>query len=293
MSLLIDLSLIIPEETAAVGRGREELHLSRTKCGLTCASIQAGSITYRANRTTFLILREQVRNLRWHFPVQAHENSSCPVGTVFIIPDSMELAIDWPEPTEILIGQFNGVGLRDMHLQNPLIREINATKSVVKFVCKECLPISSMIWDEICLQAEQDEPYLRALGLVLMHTIARNALDDRVVADTKIGLSKSACRQIETYLTQNFHKSLSVPDMAAVIGISAGHFSTCFRNSIGQTPHQYLLGLRLDEAERLLRKTSMSIREIASHLNFSSQSHLTTALRKYRRLTPGELRNRL
>ncbi|ERL99619.1 hypothetical protein Q644_09955, partial [Brucella intermedia 229E] len=84
---------------------------------------------------------------------------------------------------------------------------------------------------------------------------------------------------------------VSVRDMADLVGISAGHFSTSFRNSFGQTPHQYLMGgLKLDEAERLLKKTSMSIRDIARHLSFSSQSHLTTALRKYRQLTPGELR---
>ena len=147
-----------------------------------------------------------------------------------------------------------------------------------------------LIWDEICRRGGQDEAYLNALGLVLMRTVARSLLNERASIDNKVGLSKAARHQIEAYLNQNFHKPLSVPDMAALLGISAGHFSTCFRKSFGQTPHQYLMELRLDEAERCLRKTSMPINEIAHHLNFSSQSHLTTALRKHRQTTPGELR---
>jgi len=267
-----------------------EPHMSGTKWGLTCATTQAGPANYHGNGTTFLVLREHVVNLRWYCFQQTGENTNCAAGTVFIIPDSVKLSISWPEPIEILTGQFDGHLLRDVSFDNILNHEINNLGNVIKFLCKDCLPISNMIWDEIRLRGGQDESYLRALGLVLMHTIVRSAPDGQATTDSKTGLNKPACHRIETYLTQNFRKPLSVPDMAAVLGISASHFSTCFRNSFGQTPHQYLMNLRLDEAERLLKKTPMSIREIADHLNFSSQSHLTTALRKHRQLTPGELR---
>jgi len=270
--------------------GAHKPRMSRTKWGLTCATTQIGRINYRATGTTFLVLREQVRNLRWYFSAQDGEISNCPTGTVFIIPASAKLSIVWPESTEVLIGQPDRLFLRDAFFPNICNRDIEHFGNSAKFLCKECLPISNMIWDEIRLRGEQDEPYLRALGLVLMHIIARNAPGNRIPTDSKVGLSKLACHRIETYLTQNFHRPLSVPDMAELLGISAGHFSTSFRNSFGQTPHQYLMGLRLDEAERLLRKTSISIRDIARHLSFSSQSHLTTALRKHRQLTPGELR---
>jgi len=267
-----------------------EPHINGTRWGFTCATTQIGPVNYRASGTTFLVFREQVRNLRWCCSGRDGENSNCPTGTVFIIPAFVKLTIDWPEPTEVLIGHFDGQILLDVFFENIWKHEIKNFGSAAKFLCKECLPISNMIWDEIRMRGEGDEPYLRALGLVLMHTIARSAPGNRISTDSKAGLSKLACHRIETYLSQNFHQPVSVRDMADLVGISAGHFSTSFRNSFGQTPHQYLMGLKLDEAERLLKKTSMSIRDIARHLSFSSQSHLTTALRKYRQLTPGELR---
>ncbi len=263
---------------------------SVTRCGLTCTTTPVGLATYRRNEMTIIILREYARNLRWFSSVPTDDTSSCSAGTVFIIPASTDLSINWSEPVEIIIGQLDGWVLQDFLLENSFFGRVDDNGSVLRSLCKECLPISHMIWDEICQRDGHDKSYLNALSLVLMHTIARGVRNDRILIDSKAGLSKLARQQIEIYLNQNLRKSLSVPDMAAFLGISAGHFSTCFRVSFGQTPHQYLLGLRLDEAERCLKETSMPISEIARHLNFSSQSHLTIALRKHRQLTPGELR---
>lgn len=261
-----------------------------SKSGLTCATTQIGVASYHRDVTSIMVLREQVHNLKWYSSVRQDEKSSYPAGTVFIIPASTDLSIDWPNPIEIISMQPDEQLLQDGPFLASLFGEINGSKNVASFSCKDCMPLSHMIWDEICRRGGQDEAYLNALGLVLMRTVARSLLNERASIDNKVGLSKAARHQIEAYLNQNFHKPLSVPDMASLLGISAGHFSTCFRKSFGQTPHQYLMELRLDEAERCLRKTSMPINEIAHHLNFSSQSHLTTALRKHRQTTPGELR---
>ncbi|KXF78465.1 hypothetical protein ATN84_01320 [Paramesorhizobium deserti] len=80
--------------------------------------------------------------------------------------------------------------------------------------------------------------------------------------------------------------------MAAQVGISPGHFLTSFRESFGQTPHQYLLTLRLNEAEKQLRESDTPLSSIAEMIGFSSQSHMTTALKKNKFATPGEIRRR-
>src|SRR5690606_15471002 len=93
--------------------GAHKPRMSGTKWGLTCATTQIGRINYRATGTTFLVLREQVHNLRWYFSAQDGEISNCATGTVFIIPASAKLSIVWPEPTEVLIGQPDRLFLRD------------------------------------------------------------------------------------------------------------------------------------------------------------------------------------
>ncbi|WP_249126764.1 helix-turn-helix transcriptional regulator [Brucella oryzae] len=290
MSLEIDFRPIISAHQEFEGRADMGAQVSVTRSGLRCSVTQLGLTTYRGNETMFIILRQQVRNLRWYSSAPWDEAPSCSAGTVFIIPASTDLSINWSASVEIIIGHLDGRVLQDVLLESSIFRRVEENRSVLRSSCKECLPISHMIWDEVFQRDGYNKSYLNALSLVLMHTIARSVLSDHVLIENKAGLSKLACQQIEIYLNQNFRKSLSVPDMASFLGISAGHFSTCFRASFGQTPHQYLLGLRLDEAQRCLKETSMPISEIARLLNFSSQSHLTTALRKHRQMTPGELR---
>jgi AraC family transcriptional regulator len=51
-----------------------------------------------------------------------------------------------------------------------------------------------------------------------------------------------------------------------------------------------LINLRLAAAERLLGESDLSIAAVAYASGFSSQSHLTTTMRKYKNLTPAQLR---
>ncbi|RUZ46825.1 AraC family transcriptional regulator, partial [Mesorhizobium sp. M7A.F.Ca.CA.004.05.2.1] len=69
------------------------------------------------------------------------------------------------------------------------------------------------------------------------------------------------------------------------------HFPLSFSRSFGMTPHRYLLDLRLDHATRLLSNRDMTIAEVAYLSGFSSQSHLTAAMRKFRGATPTRFRS--
>ncbi|TIV63647.1 MAG: helix-turn-helix transcriptional regulator, partial [Mesorhizobium sp.] len=62
--------------------------------------------------------------------------------------------------------------------------------------------------------------------------------------------------------------------------------------TFGVSPYQSVLLLRLDFAEKLLTDSRMSITDIADLSGFSSQSHFTTMMRKYRHVTPQQVRTR-
>ena len=80
-------------------------------------------------------------------------------------------------------------------------------------------------------------------------------------------------------------------ELAQVACLSPSHFHAQFKDSVGFTPHQYLLKARLDRAARLLRETPLPLVRIAEECGFSSQSALTTAMRRYLGLTPKRLRS--
>lgn len=239
-----------------------------------------------------LILLEPVRNLGLK-PNQGEDvTSSFAAGTVLIIPAHQKTIITWPERCEILKvlicpNQDSGQNAQDI-----ASRVDDMHSRIIVFSSKRCLQVSELILENLRIETTSAQNYLESLYSVLLYQIACNATVSRSMEASLSGLRSYACRQIEDYLKENFRMSVSVPEMALLLNMSAGHFSTCFRKSFGLTPYQYVLGLRLDEAEKWLIETDMPISEIAARLSFSSQSHFTTALKKYRNLTPGEVRRR-
>jgi len=108
--------------------------------------------------------------------------------------------------------------------------------------------------------------------------------------NVKGGLSARSARRVQEFLGENFTRKLALADMAAVCGLSPYHFMRAFSRTFGMPPHQYVLGLRLDFAERLLADSRMTIADIAHLAGFSSQSHFTTVMKKYRGVTPLQAR---
>ena len=96
--------------------------------------------------------------------------------------------------------------------------------------------------------------------------------------------------RLDGYILGNLARRISVAELAQVACLSPSHFHAQFKDCVGLTPHQYLLKTRLDRAARLLRESDQPLVRIAEECGFSSQSALTTAMRRYLGLTPKRLR---
>ncbi len=76
------------------------------------------------------------------------------------------------------------------------------------------------------------------------------------------------------------------------IGIGYRQLCRHFRAVRGQTPKQYQLRCRLQEAKRLLHGTNQSVTAIALDLGFSSSQHFATVFRRLEGTTPSAFRRR-
>lgn len=127
----------------------------------------------------------------------------------------------------------------------------------------------------------------RALGGVLLR-----ALHLRLFGDSARRVPGSLdIERLDAYIAEHLGRRIGVAELANVACLSPSHFHAQFKDSVGLTPHQYLLKARLDHAARLLRESELPLVRIAEECGFSSQSALTTSMRRYLGLTPGRLRS--
>jgi AraC family transcriptional regulator len=90
-----------------------------------------------------------------------------------------------------------------------------------------------------------------------------------------------------------FSRDLSLQALANESGYSRVHFVRMFRASTGYSPHNYLLNLKLERAQELLKNPSMSLIDIALDCGFSSHSHMSRIFHKLVGVTPSAYRRSL
>lgn len=138
---------------------------------------------------------------------------------------------------------------------------------------------------------EQSRRQLNKMG----HKQPRHDLDRGLVARTTAprpvpGLPAYKLRRVMDYIESSLAERVDVAALAAVAGMSSGHFTAMFKRSTGMSPYQAVMRRRLARARDLLGDESLTIAEIGCLLGFSSQAHLTTAFRHVYDITPAAFR---
>ncbi len=89
----------------------------------------------------------------------------------------------------------------------------------------------------------------------------------------------------------NYHQSISVEDIAAIIGLDRTYFSTLFKKETGTTPHHYLTALRIRKASVLLKQASSSVGDVAVSVGLDNKN-FSRIFKKETGLTPCEYQNK-
>lgn len=132
---------------------------------------------------------------------------------------------------------------------------------------------------------------LDSISVQIVHTLIRMQQEidplDKYPSLTTISENFRVNQAID-WLYANIEKSPGIKNLAEYLGLSESHFIDLFKRETGETPHQYLLIIRLDRARRLLLSEELSLTEIALNCGFSSSAHFSSTFRKYYGVSPSD-----
>jgi AraC-like DNA-binding protein len=94
-------------------------------------------------------------------------------------------------------------------------------------------------------------------------------------SQTKIGRIGAQARRALELMNSDLSGRLGLRQAASACRLSVGYFSYAFRQTVGCSPHQWLLARRIALATDLLLNTDQPLSEIALVTGFADQSHFT------------------
>lgn len=199
------------------------------------------------------------------------------------------------------------------HGGHPEILQVYLRKSVYAAAVREMYGGDESTAEVVPRFAVTD-PLLEQLAVALMTALRTGSTTDRLYIETLAqmmavhmarahstraragrpmpvdGLARRRMQRLLEYIEAHLDGDLSLEAMAAEVDLSPFHLSRVFKAELGQSPHQYVLGRRVELAKALLRDTAMPVASVAQAAGFSSQSHLSGWFRRNVGTTPAVYR---
>ena len=131
----------------------------------------------------------------------------------------------------------------------------------------------------------------RLLAAHLVLTMNRSA-DEGKQRSAGTDLTDQRFRRVLDYTEHHFAEDISLQTLAREAGISLFHFTRLFKAKLGVTPHRYVVRLRMQHAQTLLRCTDMPVAEVALQSGYAHLGHFAAAFKREAGTLPGIYRRR-
>ena len=121
---------------------------------------------------------------------------------------------------------------------------------------------------------EHDREAAKAL-LVKASSILQSEIDRRSGANESGtgGLAGWQIARVRAFIDKNLDRNIHTKDLSAVARRSAAHFARSFKRTFGESPHAYVMRMRLEKACHLMMTSSESLSQVALSVGFADQSH--------------------
>jgi AraC-like DNA-binding protein len=181
-----------------------------------------------------------------------------------------------------LLEQYGGIQFfRDNDLHSTLVKTTTETEFLHFYVMR-------LLLSHTATKLELDHLVIELIGKVLTG-VTDYRPDYRITEKLKRN-HLVTIERAKSYITDNFTNDISLLEIARHCHTSPFHFSRLFKTFTSCSPHQFLLAIRLQQAEMLLSNRSLPVADIAFTCGFNSIEHFTAVFRKHYNCPPAAFR---
>ena len=212
-------------------------------------------------------------------------------GTICLLPRGSEHEVNWLRESQHIV-----VALKPCRLSNVLEEAAHESNIELREHWNLIDRHISTLLMEMVADLEDGSPAGTLYGESLANSLAVYLLKRYSNLTTRLesyrgGLSRSKLNRVLEYINANLSDNLELGVLAKVAGVNLYHFARAFKQSTSESPHQYVLRRRIEQARELLGHSQVSIIEASARTGFVDQSHFSKVFRRIVGVSPSEYRN--
>lgn len=129
----------------------------------------------------------------------------------------------------------------------------------------------------------------KLLESIMVHVLRNNELS---IKDASVQVKNDEIERIQQYIRQNYSQKITLDDLSNHVGINKYYLIRLFKQKTGLSPIDYLIHVRLAEAEKLLSTSDVTISKISDMVGFHSPSHFSKTFKESNHCTPSAFRKK-
>ncbi|CAM4515883.1 response regulator [Paenibacillus typhae] len=221
-------------------------------------------------------------------------------------PEAGEREVQYPKELELsLIESIRTLNLERMLLlfdeMACFIEAQSLTKELAQRVIIELVVVLYRQFEQMGLQAEWplEELMGKLQGLGTLSAVINVLKQD--FRDWMLEGSRQAARddgrsvvdKVKRYIEDNYHKDLSIEEVAEVADLSISHFCTLFKQVSGYTFLEFVTHCRMEKAKYILQNSSVKVYQVAPLVGYQDPKYFTQVFKKATGKTPTEYREEM
>lgn len=128
---------------------------------------------------------------------------------------------------------------------------------------------------------------LQSISVQIAIQLLRESGCQNEVRAKKLPLDQNYIKRAIEYMTVYYNAKISIGDICREIHLSPYYFIRMFKDATGQSPHEFILSIRVGKAEELLKKGN-SIQEVAKLCGFVNSAHFSNHFKRVMGMPPSE-----
>ncbi|OCT14824.1 hypothetical protein A8709_11690 [Paenibacillus pectinilyticus] len=124
----------------------------------------------------------------------------------------------------------------------------------------------------------------------LRHYLKSYATDTKHQISDHAGLNETVITLAETIVREHYNRDLQLAEVANRVSMNYSYFSKLFKERTGLTFTAYLIKVRMEEAQKLLKDPTLRINEISEKVGYGNLYHFSRAFKNYFGVSPKEHR---